>query len=170
LQHSLPTVEGKEFVQPILIDLLNYIQEKTGHRIHITCGHRCPAHNKYADPQMTHSKHLVAAEVDFFVERMEHKSEEIVALLMRYYREREEYSGQSAYTSFGLCQRNTRKLAHPGWHNKEVIIRIYQKDEGRDLDNQHPYPYINIEVIYDPIARKMVHYNWSRANQSLMRW
>ena len=40
-------------------------------------------------------------------------------------------------------------LAIEPWQNKEILIKLYQKDEGRDLDNRHPHPYISIQVRYD---------------------
>jgi len=46
--HGLPFVGGKEFVYPILIDILNYVQQKTQHKVIITCGYRCPVHNIYS--------------------------------------------------------------------------------------------------------------------------
>ena len=28
----------------------------------------------------------------------------------------------------------------PPWYNKEILIKLFKKNEGRDLDNRHPYP------------------------------
>ena len=168
--HSLPTEGGTEFVYPVLIDLLNYVQIKTGRRVVITCAHRCPIHNKYAEPMATHSKHLVGAEVDFYVEGYEQDMAQIVEILVRFYRESEVYATQSEYTSFSVCTGNPRSLAHPGWKNREVAIRVFGPDEGRDFDNRHEHAYISIELLYNREARKKVHYNWNTANQSLLYW
>ena len=74
-RHGLPLQEGKEFVYPCLIDLLNYVQQKTSKRVIITTGHRCPQHNLYCDPSKSNwgSKHPIGAEVDFYVEGLENK-------------------------------------------------------------------------------------------------
>src|SRR5690606_18094418 len=44
-RHSLPIRDHREHVYPVLIDILNHLQEVTGKRVVITCGHRCPVHN-----------------------------------------------------------------------------------------------------------------------------
>jgi hypothetical protein len=45
-RHSLPIRNDKEFIYPILIEMLNYVQEKLNKKVVITCGHRCPLHNR----------------------------------------------------------------------------------------------------------------------------
>ncbi|MBN2479858.1 MAG: DUF882 domain-containing protein, partial [Parachlamydiales bacterium] len=82
-KHSLPLMHNnKEGVYPILIDILNYIQKKTKKKVIITCGHRCPKHNQYSDFDSSAklSKHLIGAEVDFYVEGYEQKYLEILNL------------------------------------------------------------------------------------------
>lgn len=63
-RHGLPILSGKEGVYPVLVELLNYLQKKTGKRVIVTCGHRCPAHNAYSDPTKENrtSKHQIGAE------------------------------------------------------------------------------------------------------------
>ena len=165
--HGLPFRDGKEFVYPILLQLLGYVQEKTTHKVVVTCGHRCPKHNTYPDPSKINqtSKHQIGAEVDFYVEGFEEKPLEIVRLLMQYYHD----LNDSEYLSFSRCQNNPKKLDHPGWYNKEIIIRVQEKDEGRDADNRHPYPYITIEVRYDRDMNQPVEYNWQVANTGYLR-
>src|SRR5688572_14981430 len=72
-KHSLPLIHQKENVYSILIDLLNYLQQKTQKRVVITSGHRCPQHNTYVDPSARNqtSKHLIGAEVSFYVQGLE---------------------------------------------------------------------------------------------------
>ena len=69
-KHSLPLRDNKEFIYPILIDLVNYIQAKNHKRVVITSGHRCPEHNAYTDPSTENqtSKHMLGAEVSFYVQ------------------------------------------------------------------------------------------------------
>ena len=85
-KHSLPVQGGKEFIYPILIDLLNYIQIKTGCPVVVTCGHRCPAHHSYADPSLyqRNSKHMIGAEVDFYVVGMENNPLEVIEIMKGY--------------------------------------------------------------------------------------
>lgn len=144
-KHSLPIVEDREFIYPILIDLLNYIQAETDSKVVITCGHRCPNHNVYADSSSynSNSKHMIGAEVDFYVQGMEQKPEEVVRLIMKYYSEMPEYQKFERLDAKGL------NVATPPWFNKEVLIKLYKKGEGRDFDNRHPYPYLSIQVRFD---------------------
>ena len=135
--------EGKEFVYPCLIALLNHIQDKTGKRVVITTGHRCPEHNAYCDhnPSNFGSKHMMGAEVDFYVEGLERQPEKIVALLQEY------YQGQGKeWETFQRFEKS--ELASKPWYNKEIFIKVYTAQEGRDFDNQHPYPYLSLQVRY----------------------
>ena len=166
-KHGLPFKDNQEFVYPVLIDLLNYIQEKSQGTVVITTGHRCPMHNRYADPSkiMQSSKHQLGAEVDFYVEGFEEKPLEVIKWIMDYYQE-----GQSAeYNRFIRCQKNPENLQHPGWYNKEILLRIHEKKEGRDYDNRHPYPYITIEVRYDRIKNEPVSFDWDKAIKGYLR-
>lgn len=142
-RHPLPLKDGKEYISPLLIDLLNNIQEKTGKKVHITCGHRCPKHNDYAEPGSYGSKHLSAQEVDFYVEGMEYKPTEVVNLIIGYYKDK--YPDKSDLTQFKRWEKRS-KIATQPWYNKEIFIKLYQKQEGRDLDNAHPYPYLSLQL------------------------
>jgi hypothetical protein len=158
-QHSLPIKNGKEFIYPILIDLLNHIQKTTGKKIVITCGHRCPIHNLYADASKTaqSSKHLIGAEVDFYVEGFEHNPTAIVDVLQEYYSSPFQRSSQFSNAST------------PSWYNKEIAITVYHSIEGRDLDNHHSYPYLSIQVRYDKEHRRPVYFNWHQAYNGYLK-
>jgi len=166
--HSLPLRQGKEFIYPILIDLLNFVQEKTRSKVIITCGHRCPAHNAYADSLNSTSKHMIGAEVDFYVERMQEHPEEIIAILQRYYQENPSYTHQE-YLEFERSYHHL-DVSVPAWYNKEILIQLYQRKEGRDYDNQHEYPYICIQVRYDKEAKERVIYSWPKAFKEFRRY
>lgn len=168
--HSLPLRDDREMIYPILTDLLNNLQDKTGKHVVITSGHRCPEHNRYVDPapSNTSSKHMIGAEVDFYVQGLEDKPEDIVALLMNYYVEQEKYGGDKAYTQFSRYDKSTDVSTHP-WYNKEVFIKLYRRDEGRNLDNRHPYPYLAVQVRYDFDRKERVEYSW-KAAQRYQRW
>ena len=159
--HSLPLKEEREFIYPILIDLLNFIQEKTRRRVVITCGHRCPVHNRYVDPGNSNqsSKHQIGAEVDFYVEGTETQPLKIVELILAYYREEDP------------CKRyqNQTDVSTEPWYNKEIFVKLYKEYEGRDLDNSHPYPYITLQVRYDRELNRPIHYNWHCAHNGYRR-
>lgn len=156
-RHSLPLKDGKEHIYPVLVNLLNQIQEKTGKRVVITCGHRCPQHNTYSDPSPfnRNSKHMIGAEVDFYVEGMEDEPMTIIALIQEIHNEEfQRYKGNS-------------NVSIPPWFNKEIFIKLYQRNEGRDFDNRHPYPYIGVQVRHD--GDTQVSYSWEQAENYLRR-
>ena|ERR1700722_4779289 len=164
-KHSLPLKEDKEYIYPILIDLLNYAQAKTGCKIVVTCGHRCPVHNSYADNTVynQNSKHMIGAEVDFYLQGMEHRPEEVVNILMNYYQEMSIYKGDKPYQEFQRLNKAELNVSTPPWFNKEILIKLYQKNEGRDFDNRHPYPYISIQVRFDRELNEKVISSWPKA-------
>ncbi|MCB1180661.1 MAG: hypothetical protein KDK55_01385 [Chlamydiia bacterium] len=165
--HGLPLREGKEFIYPCLVEILNYIQEKTGHRVVITTGHRCQEHNLYCDPTPSNwgSKHLLGAECDFFVETMETNPQEIVDLIISYYQQVPPFKGDTEYEIFKRYYREGLNVAHPPWYNKEIFIKLYQEGEGRDLDNQHSHPYIGIQLRMDRETGRPVVFNEKEAQK-----
>ena len=168
-RHGLPIIHGKENVYPILIELLNYIQKKTGKRVVITCGHRCPTHNTYADPSKENqvSKHQIGAEVDFYVQGMEERPQEVAGLIMQYFQETPAYKSDKESQEFKRL--TPTELTTQPWMNKEILIKLFQKHEGRDADNRHPHPYLSIQVRYDQGTKERVIYEWAKANQGYPR-
>lgn len=168
--HSLPLCEGKEFIYPILLTLLNEIQQQTGKKVIITSGHRCPDHNAYVDSSKENqfSKHQLGAEVSFYVCGLEAQPEKVVAMLIKYYQYTAKYREQKEYQDFLRWEKPTDVALQP-WYNKEIFIKLYQKNEGRNHDNRHPYPYISIQVRYDADAKEKVQYSWDKAFRSYMR-
>lgn len=158
--HSLPIKDGKEFIWPQLIDLLNYLQEKTDMRVVITCGHRCPTHNTYSDPERynQNSKHQIGAEVDFYIEGMENRPEEVVELILEYFPD-----------PFRRYEKGGLNVRTQPWYNKEVFVKLYEEDEGRDLDNQHPFPYISVQMRYDKKSGEWITYSWEKAFKGFLR-
>lgn len=171
-KHSLPLREQKEFIYFILIDLLNYIQTKTGKRVVITCGHCCPDHYIYMNPSSTNqdSKHLIGAEVDFYVQNMEDQPEKIIDLIFAYYREHEKYKGLKEFEEFKRYEKGLPYVSYVPWYNGEIFIKLYNKNEGRDFDNRHPYPYVSIQVKYDWDLDEKVTYSWDKAFHNFHRW
>lgn len=171
-KHSLPLRGKKEFIYPILIDLLNYVQTKTGKRVVITCGHCCPEHNAYLDasPANQTSKHMLGAEVDFYVQGMEYQPEKIVNLILAYYREPVKYRGLKDFEEFKRYDKEPTNVSTLPWYNKEIFLKLYRKSEGRDADNRHPYPYLSLQVRYDSELNQRVSYSWAQAFGNFHRW
>lgn len=171
-RHGLPLNNQKEFIYPILIDLLNYVQMKTGKKVVITCGHCCPEHNMYLDasPSNQASKHLIGAEVDFYVQGMEYNPEAIVELLQVYYKEQPKYKDLKDYTIFKRYEGECTNVSIVPWYNKEIFVKLVKKWEGRDYDNQHPYAYITIQVRHDWDLQERVNYTWEKAFRNFHRW
>lgn len=170
-KHSLPLKDQKEFIYPVLIELLNYLQNRTGKRVVITCGHCCLDHNSYLDPSLTNqnSKHLIGAEVDFYIQGMEHQPQKIVDMIISYYEENPKYKGLKEFEEFQRYDKEPTNVTTLPWYNKEIFIKLYKKTEGRDFDNRHPYPYIGIQVRYDWDLKEKVSYSWDKAFHNLHR-
>ncbi|NGX43763.1 MAG: hypothetical protein K940chlam7_02065 [Chlamydiae bacterium] len=170
-KHSLPLNNQREFIYPILIDLMNYIQRQTGKKVVITSGHRCPEHNAYVDSSTpnTYSKHLIAAETSFYVQGLEYEPQHIVNILLDYYRDNPKYQNQYAFQLFHRYEKSDTNVSIQPWFNKEIFIKLFQKEEGRNFDNRHPFPYISIQVRYDTDLNERVTYSWDRAQKNYLR-
>ncbi|MBS4167902.1 hypothetical protein [Parachlamydia sp. AcF125] len=171
-KHSLPLREGEEFIYPILIDLLNDIQAKTNSKVVITCGHSCPDHHAYSDqtPENRYSKHMIGAEVAFYVQGMENNPQAIIEFVKNFYKNDSKYLNKSEYTEFKTEEKSTSNLAKRPLYNKEIYIKIFKETEGRNFDNRHPYPYIAIQVRHDFDQKVKVTYSWNAAYRNYLRW
>jgi hypothetical protein len=166
-RHSLPLRNNEEFVYPVLIDLLNHLQLKTGKLVVITSGHRCPAHNSYVDEskENSSSKHLLGAAVTFYIQGMEDQPEAVIEQLMSYYT-----AGPKDLTTFTRDSSAKQASSTPAWLNKEIAMRLFRAAEGRNFDNRHPYPYICLTVRYDRDLQEKVTYSWDKAQRNFLRW
>lgn len=169
-KHSLPLRDGKEFIYPVLIELLNDIQMKTGKRVVITSGYRCPEHNAYVDSSKDNqvSKHQIGAEVSFYVQGLENQPDKIVKLIQDYYKDK--YGDKKEFVEFKRYEKENTNVSTQPWYNKEVFIKLFKKQEGRDFDNRHPYPYISIQVRYDLEKEQRVNYDWNTAFRNYLRY
>lgn len=169
-RHGLPLKERQEFIYPILIDLLNYLQHETSCQVVITSGHRCPTHNTYVDPakQNLYSKHMIGAEVAFYLRGMEENPEKAVQLLQEYYKNNPKYQSRD-FTDFKRYEKSDTNVSIKPWYNKEIYIKLFQPEEGRNFDNRHPYPYLSIMVKWDAEQNERVAYSWQKAQQYLRK-
>ncbi len=170
-EHSLPIVDGKEHIYPILIDLLNYIQLKSGKKVVVTSGHRCPTHHQYVDnsPIQKYSKHMIGAEVAFYVQGLEENPETAIALVQEYYQNNSVYHGLKDYQEFTRWEKNDSDTSTFPWYNKEIFIKLYKKNEGRNLDITHTHPYISIQVRFNKDKNEKVIYSWDKAFKCFYR-
>ncbi|CDZ79587.1 Peptidase M15 [Candidatus Rubidus massiliensis] len=168
-RHSLPLRESQEFIYPVLINLLNFIQKKTGQKVVITSGHRCPEHNIYVDPiNVNHaSKHMIGAEVSFYVQGYENTPLSIIEIIQQYYLENRIYKGLKSFEEFARYEKDDLAISTQPWLNKEIFIKLFNKNEGRNFDNRHPYPYFSIQVRYDWDKKERVIYNHEDAGRYL---
>ena len=165
--HSLPIRHDQEFIYPILIELLNEIQEATGKPVIITSGHRCPSHNHYIDPSPKNqsSKHQIGAEVSFYVAGLESSPEPVLKAIFAFYKSQPRYSKEKGtYTDFERFDKDTDSSTKP-WFNKEILIKYYTASEGRNGDNRHPFPYFSIQVRFDRDTNMRVAYSWQEAQK-----
>ena len=169
--HSLPIRHEKEFIYPILIELVNEIQAATGKAVVITSGHRCPSHNRYVDAEAKNlaSKHQIGAEVAFYVAGLEHNPEVALNALFAFYRSAPRYaSAGKDYTQFERYDKEADVSTKP-WMNKEVFIKLYLPHEGRNADNRHPFPYLSIQVRFDRETNMRVGYSPAEAQNFLRK-
>ena len=109
-KHSLPLRDQKEYVYPILIELLNELQRKTNMPVIVTSGHRCPTHQTFIDatPKASGSKHLICAEVCFYVQGLEERPEALLQHLFDYYKTQESYKDKKEYATFSRFEKRDR--------------------------------------------------------------
>ncbi len=169
--HSLPIRHDKEYIHPILIELLNEIQSSTGKPVVITSGHRCPVHNNYVDrsPKNQSSKHQVGAEVSFYVTQLQNCPDVVLNAIFAFYKSTPRYASEKdGYRTFERYDKEADVSIKP-WFNKEIFIKYYAAHEGRNGDNTHPYPYFSIQVRFDRDTNMRVVYTPSDAQRYYRR-
>ncbi len=149
--HSLPIRNEKEFIYPILIELLNHIQNSLKESVVITSGHRCPTHNSYVDPSIKNqfSKQIIGAEVHFYIQNIENSYALVIQEIEQFYRTNLRYARAiNEYLPLIRYERDQEASIQP-WMNKEIFIRFYRPNEGRNRDDSHPYSYFSLQVRFD---------------------
>jgi hypothetical protein len=82
---------------------------------------------------------------------------------MAYYAETSVYKRDKQYQEFERLDKRGLDISTPPWFNKEILIKLYKKEEGRDFDNRHPYPYISVQVRFDCEHNEKVVSSWQKA-------
>jgi len=149
--HSLPIKDDREFIYPVLIQMLNDVQQHLGAHVCITSGHRCLDHHTYATDGFgkVNSKHMIGAAVTFYVQNFENTPEVVVDALQACYQKKSPAAFESTDVAFQRWDLDKTDVSTPPWYNKELFIKIYRSHEGRDGDNNHSYPFISLQVRYD---------------------
>lgn len=160
--HSLPIQSGEEFVFPILLTLLNNIQQTLGEKVVITSGHCCPKHALYLHPSKPGLKSysMMGAAVDFYVQGFEKRPEAVIDCIINQYK-----GDEPLYEKFVKASKDVIT-----WSNHEILIKLIPKEQGRDLDHAHLYPYISIEVKYDREKKKNIEPTWKLTHESYYKW
>lgn len=161
-RHGLPARNGEEFIYPALIEILNFLQSSLQHTVVITSGHRCPAHEQYCSQgRQTSTKHLIGAAVSFFIPELENKPEIVIETIKRYYATHPIYSQDKAFLNFTRSPAND--CSQEAWVNKELFIKLYTKEEGRNLDNRHPFAYFDLQLRFDRTKNAPLTFTWQEA-------
>jgi len=148
-EHTLPMHEGADLIPHELIEVLNYVQRVANKPLHITAGHRCPKHQRYINPsyKAQFSKHLIGAEVTFYIEEM--PAARLIELIQNFYKNHPLLKKDTRYTTFERYTKDDTDVSTLPWYNRELFIKLYKSHEGRDLDNNHKYPYVSIQMRYN---------------------
>ncbi len=158
--HGLPYVDGDEFVYPVLVSLLNKIQNTLNKKVVVTSGHRCPKHNDYLNlGKFRISKYMIGAQVDFYVEGMEKECEEVIEQIIALYKEDTD--------NFSHFTKSRSDKGTPSWRNKEISISIQKEGEHSVLDNKD-HSVISISVRYDRTKQEHVYLDWKQAYQGFI--
>lgn len=105
---------------------------------------------------------MIGAEVDFYVEGLEEDPSEVIQLIQDYYKRH--YPEESQFQRFQSDKLNVRTSP---WQNKEIFIKLYEADEGRNCDNAHGFPYIGIQVRFDRETGQKVLFDKGQAENFL---
>ena len=162
-EHPLPLQEGKEFIYPVLIDLLNHLQKALQARVVITSGHRCPQHQLYISPKchQAHSKHLIGYAVDFIFDRKSLDVKKTLHAMQKFYAKNnhglEDIQFYTLHSDFSV-------QSHPiSFGNQEIRVTFFPADTLIDGDNTHAEPFARIEVLYDRFRKQKVFCSWEKA-------
>lgn len=158
--HGLPYGDNDERVFPVLIKHLNQLQKDFEKKVVITSAHRCPKHHAFLTYGKSKiSRYMIGAKVDFYLEGLQHQTDQVVDKLKSYYK------GDEGYESFYQVRNKDGTIS---WHNKEVIITVNHEGEHKDLDKLK-HPVVSIDVRYDREKSENIVLDWKRAYEGYIR-
>ncbi len=168
-RHGLPVRNNQEFIYPALLEILNFVQSSLEKPIIITSGHRCPSHEQYIDIKQKNvsSKHLIGGAASFFVQGFESQPDKVIQEVQKYYLSNPLFASKKEYIEFTRSETSDTQTS--AWSNKEIFIKLYLPHEGRNLDNRHPFAYVDIQVRFDRSLNKPVTFTWQEAQTYLRK-
>lgn len=154
-EHGLPYVDGQEFIFPVLITILNKLQNSLQKKIIITSGHRCPKHNSYVTLGSSKlSRYMIGAKVDFYVEGMEENLLDVISSVLDLYKEDNQ--------EYAVFEKITKENGNFKWQNKEIQISLEENNENSPQKTSKEQV-ISIEVLYDREKKEGIILDWDKA-------
>lgn len=137
-EHGLPWIEGREFVEPLLILLLNGVQNELQSPVTIFSGHRCPAHHRYltqGEGSAT-DRHLIGAAADFELNGYTQEPQTVVAAIQKVFNK--------------LCNQPKSKLmaSQEGWKNYFCEIKWHPAAQFTSPDHPSDRGYFEIIITH----------------------
>lgn len=141
--HSLPLKNDQEYIDPMLIDLLNALQDKLGAKVIVLIGHVCPVHAIYDNPMAPHKdfKYQLGAKVAFYVEGNE--SQTVLKALADIYLQKDPNA---------VIKENSEE----GWSSSMVMARSMKQE-------QEIYQAVTIEMKLDSQTKQSIYYDAKKA-------
>jgi hypothetical protein len=79
--------------------------------------------------------------------------------VQNYYKETSLFKGDKEYLEFKRYEKEDVNTRTPPWFNKEIFVKLFMADEGRDFDNQHGFPYLSLQVRFDREKNEKVRFD-----------
>lgn len=160
-EHGLPYVDHEEFVYPVLLTLLNKVQNVFNKQVVVVSGHRCPKHHLYITLGSSKlSKYMIGARVDFTVIGMEDQGELIIEKIKEFYSEDEE--------KFCHFKKEVDSTGTVIWSNQEIRLFITKEGEHNVIDKKK-HPVVTIDVCFDRKKNEPVYLDWNQAYSGYIR-
>lgn len=127
-EHGLPWIQSQEFIEPLLITLLNNLQEELQTKVVIVSGHRCPAHHRFITKGegSTNDRHLIGAAADFYVKSFEEDPQKVILSL------------QNIFNQLSEDPKTKLELQNEPYFWKNVFCEIRWRPAGFMNSLDHP--------------------------------
>lgn len=159
--HGLPYKDKQEFVYPVLIDTLNYLQDSLQKEVVVVSGHRCPKHHRYVTRgQSRLTRYMIGAKVDFYIKGYENDLGKVIETIATRYA-----NDEKRYKEF---VKSAQKDGTYSFRNKELRISYGVNAEAKKFDNVH-FAVISLEVLYDREKDQRVYLEWDQAYKGYIR-
>lgn len=149
--HSLPLKDNEEWISPILITLLNDLQDHFETAAVVLCGHCCPIHYRYRieKGQRAVRRHMMGAAVDFKLKKK--PAQQTIDYLV----ERANWYSADPLSPIDPTYSHSTKA----WKNRHFKIHLLENYESDQTAA------IRIEVFHDPIIDETIRFQWDTTEQ-----